>query len=98
MYIVNIVIKVDKYDVKNMYVLSILVLKNSIPEIIIGITNTIIIAAKILIFNPIADNTLKTNKLATKLKDKIFHKITSSLYTIIILYKYIFLLQTMLVI
>ncbi len=41
---------------KNMYVLSILVL-NSIPEIIIGITNTIIIAAKILIFNPIADNT-----------------------------------------
>ncbi len=47
-----------------MYVLSILVLKNSIPEIIIGITNTIIIAAKILIFNPIAD-TPKTNKLAT---------------------------------
>ncbi len=53
---------------KNMYVLSILVLKNNIPEIIIGITNTIIIAAKILIFNPIADNTPKTNKLATKLR------------------------------
>ncbi len=59
---------------KNMYVLSILVLKNSIPEIIIGITNTIIIAAKILIFNPIADNTPKTNKLATKLRIRYFIK------------------------
>ncbi len=59
---------------KNMYVLSILVLKNNIPEIIIGITNTIIIAAKILIFNPIADNTPKTNKLATKLRIRYFRK------------------------
>lgn len=59
---------------KNMYVLSILVLKNSIPEIIIGITNTIIIAAKILIFNPIADNTPKINKLATKLRIRYFIK------------------------
>lgn len=59
---------------KNMYVLSILVLKNTIPEIIIGITNTIIIAAKILIFKPIADNTPKTNKLATKLRIRYFIK------------------------
>lgn len=59
---------------KNMYVLSILVLKNTIPEIIIGITNTIIIAAKILIFKPIADNTPKTNKLATKLRIRYFVK------------------------
>lgn len=59
---------------KNMYILSILVLKNNIPEIIIGITNTIIIAAKILIFNPIADNTPKTNKLATKLRIRYFIK------------------------
>ncbi len=59
---------------KNMYVLSILVLKNNIPEIIIGITNTIIIAAKILIFKPIADNTPKTNKLATKLRIRYFIK------------------------
>lgn len=59
---------------KNMYVLSILVLKNTIPEIIIGITNTIIIAAKILIFKPIADNTQKTNKLATKLRIRYFIK------------------------
>lgn len=74
MYIVNIIIKVYEYDVENMYVLSILVLKNNIPEIIIGITNTIIIAAKILIFKPIADNTPKTNKLATKLRIRYFIK------------------------
>ena len=56
MYIVNI-IKVYKKYVKNMYVLSKLVLKNNIPDIVIGITRIIIIAAKILIFKPIADNT-----------------------------------------
>ncbi len=60
--------------IKNMYVLSKLVLKNNIPEIIIGTTNTIIIAAKILIFKPIADNTPKTNKLATKLRIRYFIK------------------------
>lgn len=74
MYIINIIIKVYEYDVKNMYVLSKLVLKNNIPEIIIGTTNTIIIAAKILIFKPIADNTPKTNKLATKLRIRYFIK------------------------
>lgn len=35
MYIVNIVIKVYKKYVKNMYVLSKLVLKNNIPDIVI---------------------------------------------------------------
>ncbi len=45
---------------KNMYVLSKLILKNNIPDIVIGITRIIIIAAKILIFKPIADNTPKT--------------------------------------
>lgn len=43
MYIVNIVIKVYKKYVKNMYVLSKLVLKNNIPDIVIGITRIIII-------------------------------------------------------
>lgn len=74
MYIVNIVIKVYKNYVKNMYVLSKLVLKNNIPDIVIGITRIIIIAAKILIFKPIADNTPKTNKLATKLRIRYFIK------------------------
>lgn len=74
MYIVNIVIKVYKKYVKNMYVLSKLVLKNNIPDIVIGITRIIIIAAKILIFKPIADNTPKTNKLATKLRIRYFIK------------------------
>ena len=74
MYIVNIVIKVYKSMLKNMYVLSKLVLKNNIPDIVIGITRIIIIAAKILIFKPIADNTPKTNKLATKLRIRYFIK------------------------
>lgn len=74
MYIVNIVIKVDKYDVKKYVCFINISFENSIPEIIIGITNTIIIAAKILIFNPIADNTPKTNKLATKLRIRYFIK------------------------
>lgn len=74
MYIVNIIIKVYEYDVKKYVCFINISLKNTIPEIIIGITNTIIIAAKILIFKPIADNTPKTNKLATKLRIRYFIK------------------------
>lgn len=60
---------------KNMYVLLILVLKNNILEIIIGIINIIIIVVKILIFNLIVDNILKINKLVIKLRIRYFIKL-----------------------